>query len=458
MQLTDWTPQVAEGDQPLYHRIGEAVSRAIAAGELAAGTRLPPHRQLAWRLGVSVGSVSRAYDELTRQGLIEGSVGRGSFVAGSNARPTDPIDLSRNIPPTGPARAALRETMASLRKRPSWVDGMDYGPPAGSDRDRSAARSWLKDMARLELPDSSHIICTNGAHTALWVALSMVAKPGERILCEAATYSGLVALAAQFGLELWPVDLDREGLAPEALDRAAHESGSRILVTVPTLQNPTGRIMSSARRTEVLHIAKRHKLWVIEDDIYGAFANDVSPVPLATMEPERTLYVSSLSKTLAPGLRTGFLAVPASLQNQLGAALAAIAPTQAGLGQAIATFWIETGEAATVFERVAAEIRARTALLLRLLGHRVEAAGCAAQLHFWLPQNPGDAANLIPASVHSAVVLNRIDQFAVNKLAGPLGIRLCLGGARNQAELVRAASLLAGINAGSSAYADVGSF
>src|SRR5581483_11528929 len=129
----DWRPQIGDSDAPAYQRIVDALAADIARGALAPGSRLPTQRALAHRLGLGIGTVTRAYAEASERGLIAGVVGRGSFVAAPSAQPASDgtIDLSRNLPPMGPAQARLRAAMAAIARRGDLAERLDYAPDGG---------------------------------------------------------------------------------------------------------------------------------------------------------------------------------------------------------------------------------------------------------------------------------------------------------------------------------------
>jgi DNA-binding transcriptional MocR family regulator len=200
------------------------------------------------------------------------------------------------------------------------------------------------------------------------IAFAALCKPGDAVLCEAATFSGARTLAAQQGYRLHGVEMDAEGLRPQALDRAAAATGARVLYTLPTLQNPTARAMSRRRRGDIVRIARARGLLIVEDDIYAPYARHLEVPPLAALAPERTLHVSSLSKILSPGLRAGFLVAPAGeLFDACVRAMRALMHSPAGVATAIATDWIESGRADDLAREVQAEVGARTAMALAAL-------------------------------------------------------------------------------------------
>ena len=339
-----------------------AVLRAdIASGVLPAGARLPPQRELAYRLGVGLGTVTRAYVEAEKAGLVSAHVGRGSFVnAPAEHRPYEragPINLAQNIAPAGPAASRLAEVMARVRRRPDLLEHLAYAPSAGHEAQRRAGAAWLSRTGSFQNADWRRLICCGGAQQGLALAMGALARAGDVVLCEASTYGGVRALAAHGGWRLKGVALDGEGLDPDALEAAVRATGARVLSTIPTLQNPTGRIMSLSRREAIVAVARRHDLTLVEDDVYGAYAPGAPP-PFALLAPERTFHVSSVSKTLGPGLRAGYLVAPtAEAFERVLDAVRALTYAPSGFGGLVATQWIEDGSADAIVAEVRDELR-----------------------------------------------------------------------------------------------------
>lgn len=455
----DWTPRLPEGDAPIYERLLDALRADIESGALAAGARLPPQRELAHRLGLGLGTVTRAYVEAEKVGLVEAHVGRGSFVRGGTtgrgpraAVDGGPINLAQNIAPPGPAASRLAETLAKLRRRGDLAEHLDYAPAAGMEVQRRAAAAWLARSAGLTGADWTRLVCCGGAQQALALAFGAVVRPGDTVLCEAATFHGVRALAEHAGYRLKGLAMDAEGLRPDALDEAAARGEARVVTLLPTLQNPTGRIMGAHRRAQIVAVARKHDLWLIEDDIYGVFAPGAPP-PFAVLAPERTFHVSGVSKSMAPGLRAGFLITPPGehLERVLRAVRAtAYAPPS--FGGLIATQWIEDGTADLIVAEVRAEMTARLALAREILGPAIETPASASAPHVWLPMSELEAERLAGRALRGGVELTPPGAPIVEP-GLVTGARLCLGAARDRAELEQGlrivAAALADVNEGS---------
>ena len=446
--MATWRPKLSTAQSvPLYRRLVTAMAADIESGKLAPGDRLPPQRDLAYALSISVGAVTRAYDDAAQRGLVAAHVGRGTFVvdrAGRDTVPEGTIDLSINTAPIAPMDVMV-ETIATLRRSAAWAERLDYQPPCGLDVDRRAAAAWLSRTAGLDNLDWRSLICCSGSQNAMAIALAALCKSGDTILCEAATFSGVKTLAAQQGYRLQGVEMDGQGVRPQALDRAAASSGARVFYTLPTLQNPTARMMSRERRAEIVRIARARDLWILEDDIYAPYAHHLGLPPLAMLAPERTFYVSSLSKILSPGLRVGFLvAPPGDAYDGCLRALRALIHSPAGLGAAIATEWIESGRADDLARDVRSEAGARTAMALAALKGMADEPLTAMSLHLWLPMREIKAERTVARALTAGLRLTSPAAFSVADGKMASGVRLCIGSAANRATLERALSILKG--------------
>jgi DNA-binding transcriptional MocR family regulator len=444
--MTTWRPKLsASRTTPLYRRLFEAMAADIEAGKLAPGTRLPPVRDLAHALSISVGAVTRAYDDAARRGLVSAHVGRGTFVVDrlrqQEAR-SGPIDLSINLAPIAPLDA-IAETVAALRRSPTWAERLAYQPPCGLDVDRQAGAAWLARTVAFESVDWQRLLCCAGAQNAMAIAFAALCRPGDTIICEASTFSGVKTLAAQQGYRLHGVAMDEQGLRPQALDRAAAATGARVVYVLPTLQNPTARMMCKERRQAIARVARARDLWIVEGDVYAPYARDLALPPIATLAAERTVYVTSLSKILSPGLRAGFLLAPAGdVLERCVRAMRALMHSPGGVGAGIATDWIESGRADTLAEQVRAETAERTAAALDALQGLADPLATKMSLHLWLPMPALDAERAAARALTLGLRLTARSAFAVADSNAASGLRLCIGAAANRATLDRALAIL----------------
>lgn len=448
--LLTWKPVLEDSPRPIVDRLLGALERDIRSGALPPGLRLPPQRELAWFLGISLGTVTKAYAEAERRGLTQATVGRGTFVAAPAPdaafrhamRGHIPgYNLAQNVRPVLSGAAALSDALAKLRKK-DLSSLLIYGPSPSEDPYRRAMAHWLARTTTLQ-PDWRNLAVTAGGQHAVALALGVLANHGDAVLTEAGTYYGMRTLAEHAGYRLKGLALDNEGLVPEALDRAAAATGARVLYVTPTLHNPTGRTMGLQRREEIARICRERDLWIVEDDVYALYGMDAALPPLAALAPERTLYVSSLSKSLSAGLRVGILLTPGGdVMERVLRAMRATIYAPPGLGPAVGAQWIEDGAADALAKEVRAEMGRRNAMALALLGEQAEAPSSPYSLHLWLPMNELEAERAAAQALRAGVEVTPPSAPIVD-WQGLSGLRLCLGGTETAEDLERALAVVA---------------
>ena len=445
--MTIWTPALPSDGPPRFAAIVNALADDVARGRLVAGDRLPTHRELADALGVAIGTVTRAYAEAERRGLVRGEVGRGTFVGpaplGSTAatrstRGRGAIDLSVNVPVEGIA-PDLAAALRALVKRPDLGDLLRYQPHAGADRHRAAGAAWAGRYGVAAAPEQV-LVCAGAQHAMLTI-FAALAKPGERELTEALTYPGMKALAGLLHLTLEGVAMDDEGIRPDALEEALARTGARFLYCMPTIHNPTGTVLSAARRGAIAALARAHDVTVIEDDVHRFLAPDAPP-PLAHYAPERTYHIAGTSKAIAGGLRVAFVTAPRRAVEQIERSIWATTWMAAPLTAELATTWIVNGTADRVATAQRVEAAARQEIARAVLGDLVTATHPHA-LHLWLElPDPWRGESFARATLERGVAIAPAELFAVGRGAVPHAVRLGLGAPRDRAELEHALGIL----------------
>lgn len=394
--MTNWLPDPAALRRPVYLALAGRIAQAIETGELGPGARLPTHRGLADALKISVQTVSRAYEELLRRGLIAGEVGRGTYVRGGRTEPRQPfitdgrggeiIDLSILKPVSDEIhaermRAALHDLADSLPPQALF----SFRPNIVQQRHREIAVGWLGHWGIPVRPENVQL--TNGATPGMTVALMTVARPGDVVATEAVGHHTLLPLAGYLGLRLKAVEVDGEGMVPDALDEACAGGQVRAVFVMPSATNPMVGIMSETRRCALAEVARRHDLYVIENDAWGPLVAGCPP-PLAAVAPERTFHVSSFTKCVMPGLRAGYLVVPDLMIPAFVNRHLVTNWMATGLIAEIAARWVEDGTAwdLLLWQRAALEERHRAAAeILGDLPRREHPHS----LHVWLPLPEG---------------------------------------------------------------------
>jgi DNA-binding transcriptional MocR family regulator len=442
-----WTPSIDKTTGPVYLAIADALAADIQAGSLRAGDRLPPQRALASVLGIDFTTVTRAYAEARRRGLVDGKVGLGTYVRAkstpqSRQLPSGLIDMSMNLPP----RFDDPELTARMWSGLTELEGagglgllLRYQEAGGTAADRAAGVSWLSERLPGLVPE--RVLVCPGAQGALLAVAFQLAAPGETVLAEALTYPGFRSLAGHLRLRLVPVAMDREGIDPAAFEELCRTEQPKALYCTPTLHNPTTATMSLARREAIVAVARRHQVPIIEDDAYGALPLKPLP-PLAALAPDLVYHVAGLAKCLAPALRIAYLAVPNTrIAARITGVIRATTSMASPLTAALATRWIDDGTAEAVRKAIRTETAARRAIAREFLAGD-GAEGEPEAFHIWLrlsePWTRGEFSTRL-RSVGIGVVGS--DAFALDR--PPEAVRLGLGAARDHAELIQSLGIVA---------------
>ncbi|GAN91396.1 transcriptional regulator MocR/GntR [Gluconobacter frateurii M-2] len=387
--MSGWKHHIEHSSGPIYLSLIDALSDAIRKGDLHEGDRLPPQRQLAVALGTDLTTITRAFTEARRRGLIEATVGRGTFVkvgaTETRWRNTGRaiVDLTMNLPPI-PEEPALgqliQSDMAYLIRKQKLNALLSYRVTGGSAEERQLAVRWMEPLIGSRNEDE--VLIVPGAQAAIAAVVSTLTTPGDTIITDRFTYPGIRSAAAQFHLMLKGVDSDVEGMLPEQLDQACRRYRPQLIYCMPTIQNPSTATMSLKRREEILAIARFHQIPILEDDPYGLLLQKALPA-MARLDPARVFYVSTLAKVLSPGLRQAFLVAPGvDMTRRMSSATRALSLTNSGLMTSLVARWIQNGSAATILGAIQMELRARQKIALDILGdgHCMHPDG----LHVWL--------------------------------------------------------------------------
>jgi DNA-binding transcriptional MocR family regulator len=404
---------------------------------------MPTQRDLADQLGVTVGTVSRGYAAAARRGLLSGEVGRGTFVKGSTDEPAPSaaIDLARNHPPLspmGPEIVLLRDTLRAFAEGAELHRSLLYAPDGGHPHHREAGARWIR-TAGLEATPENTLVCGGSQH-ALTIAFSALLGPGDRLGCEALTYPGTKAAAALLRLSLEGLAIDDHGLKPGAFEDACRR-GLKVLYCAPTIHNPTASVMPVARREEIARIARAHDVVIVEDDVHALLPDSPFP-PIASFAPERTLFVASTSKTLAPGMRIAFLKVPMGYVARMVSGIRATTWGAPPLMAEVVTRWIDSGAAEEIVMAKRREAKTRQEIAAQALAGYTYAAHPQAY-HLWLRlPEPWRSDTFVPEAQRQGVLVTPASVFSVERDPLPHAVRVCLGGARSHEALRRGLELL----------------
>ncbi|MES1928186.1 GntR family transcriptional regulator [Salinisphaera dokdonensis CL-ES53] len=441
--MTIWEPELS-GVGPRYRQLAEAIVAAIDAGELGENEKLPPQRRLAHALGVTTGTVTRAYAEVERKGRVEARVGSGTYVcprAESVFTHVSPqaddqrVDLSLSLPPPCDERAlGLGRAMAALQADPAALrHAMDYQLEGGLDSHRAVYAAWL---TRLGLPmDADELLIDQGGMNGIFLSVSTLLAPGERLAAETLTYPGLISVVQQLGIRTVAVDHDGEGIDIEALAVRHERQPFRALYLMPEHHNPTTAPLSEARRHALAALARERDFWLIED---GVQFTGERGTPLYQLAPERTVYLFSVAKILGGGMRSGVMRVPPSIRARVSAALRNQSWMPPPLIASLVCRWIESGDADRVLTWQREEMAARHALVDEHLDG-YDYSGQTDGFYIWLRLPAGRRAGTFVEQLASRdVIVTAAEPFCVGSEPAPQAVRICISAARDRVALVRA--------------------
>jgi DNA-binding transcriptional MocR family regulator len=416
-----------------FKNVVDTMARDIRDGTLAPGTRLPTHRELATREGLALVTASRVYAELAAMGLVTGETGRGTFVR-ETARPlghgidqyvsaADVIDLSFNLPALPEQADLLRNALRALASTGDLEALLRYQPHGGRRHERAAVGRHLRRKG-LGV-DGDQVLIVNGAQHGLAVTVLALLQPGDVVAVDALSYPGFKLAAQAHHLELAPLPAKGDGPDLDALDQLCSRRRVRAVYTMPTLHNPLGWVTPLQSRTRLIEIAREHGLLIIEDAAY-AFLAESPPTPLAAMLPESTIYVSGLSKSVATGLRFGFVAAPTKFVASIERAIRASTWNTPAVMTAIATEWLDDGTVDRLEARKRADARERQAVAHDVLGG-LETIGHPSSYFLWLPMPEEARADQVAAALlRQRISVSTAEPFSTSK-DSPHAIRVALG-------------------------------
>jgi DNA-binding transcriptional MocR family regulator len=346
-------------------------------------------------------------------------------------------DLAVNLP----LRTAVADRLArSLHDLPVSAAMLQYPPMAGSLAVREAMAGWMRLHTGHGAVDPRRLVVTLGARHALALALDETCGPGDTLLMESLTYHGFRSSAEARGVRVTGVTMDAEGMRPDDLDRVATAIGARTVYIQPTLQNPTTATMPLGRRQDILAVAAKHDLTIIEGDVYSPLAwhgGDALPA-LADLDPARCLHAGGIGKILGPGLRIGWLLLPDDASHQRAAE--SIRLTTDGLPAllpSVVAGWMADGTADDLLNTLVVGLRERHRLARSLLGSGLVGAK---GLHVWLPAD--DAPGIEARARARGVSLTPSRALAADG-QDARGIRIALGAEEDPDRLEAALRIVA---------------
>jgi len=344
-----------QSDIPLYQQIESHIRKSILTGTLPPETRLPASRQLARDLGVNRTTVENAYSVLEADGLVFSRMGSGTYVLPVFPIPAIPknssdtpwplwqTNLPRNVfsnSDTGdemleagghphPISFAsgisdsrqfpveeFRKVLQSVMRR-DQIDALEYGERRGYAPLREGIAHILASQGLQTHPEN--ILITAGSQQAIFLASQVLLKPNDIVLVEDPTYSAAIDLFRTLGFQIVGIPVDGQGMQVEKLEKLLQLHHPKLIYTIPNFHNPTGTCLSSARRRELILLAGKYNVPILEDDFVGDLRYEGHTQPsLKSLDPGgQVIYVSTFSKMLMPGLRVGFIVADGPVYESL---------------------------------------------------------------------------------------------------------------------------------------------
>ncbi|MDB5411860.1 MAG: Transcriptional regulator, GntR family [Rubritepida sp.] len=415
-----------------YENLVAYLEDGIGSGRFRPGERLPNQRELATQFGVTIATITRGIGEASRRGLVIARPGTGTFIR-TTPEPAAPPDLTsegidlrlNSVPFPAGLRASLAEVLTELARDGRPEDIFGYQPATGAARHRAMVARWLQPRGLEASPE--RLLLTHGAQHALSACLAALTRPGDTVLCEAWTYAGFHRLAAEAGIRLVGIAMDGEGMLPEDLARQIRATGASLVLCSPAVHNPTMITMPLRRRREILEACRGTPAMLLEDDVYGHLAGDGIP-PLAQLDPDRAIYVTGMSKAIAPAFRLGAVQAPARIRSAIQEALHVQHWVAPNFYAEVLARLVESGAAAASRNEHREEMRRRLAIAAAVLGPGRFAAPPLPSYHLWLPvPPPWRLDDFVRGLVQRGVRVLPSTHFAAGGAVLPAHIRACLG-------------------------------
>ncbi|MFB5196267.1 PLP-dependent aminotransferase family protein [Neobacillus sp. KR4-4] len=321
-----WKPSIDKTKKPIYQTLAGQLEQDILNGVLLPGTKLPPQRELADYLDLNLSTISKALKVCELKGLISASVGSGTFVsfdALSNSylledtKPKHLIEMGATLPDNVSYEPLLLQ-LKNMLQEPDYAKWFGYGRAGESLWQKVAAQKLIRRGGFETTVD--HILFANGGQNAIAATLASLCKPGDRIGADHHTYPGLKTIAAMLSVQIVPIKSENDEMSPNAFEYACKNDHIKGIYLIPDYHNPTASCLSVENRKTIAAIAKKYNQFILEDGTYQLL--NENPIPaVAAFAPEQVIYIASLSKSIAPGLRLAYVAVPSRFKKPISKAL-----------------------------------------------------------------------------------------------------------------------------------------
>ncbi|MEP2667812.1 MAG: PLP-dependent aminotransferase family protein [Cyclobacteriaceae bacterium] len=442
-----WKLNIKAGKKTKHDALVEYISKLIDSGKLKPGELLPTQRYISSSMQVSIGTVIKAFTELEKRGYVVGEVGRGTFVSDykylSSSTPGDQINLGNYESPdftTIPAFRALQSGVSEVIRESELYFKIGYIDPSGATEHKEAMVEWLQ-LAGLKTEVDKILIC-GGAHHGTFISVKVLCEKGESLMVEEMSTLNIRDVCNFLDVQMLPVRMDNDGIIPEDFELVAKTKKAKALYINPTLQNPTCAVMSLKRKQQIVKIAEKYKVTIIEDAVSDLLI-DTPVTPIINLYPDNTIYVSSFSKTISPGIRVGIVNANKTLIKKLDFASRATIWMNSPLLNEIATNLVQSGKAKTMLLGKKQAIKQRQAVFQKIFKD-FEYVSHLNAFHAWvkLPDH-WTYIEFIRETERRNIVIRTSDMFYVGNDMPPNYFRIGLGSPHTIEDLTKGLETIA---------------
>ncbi|KZN47284.1 PLP-dependent aminotransferase family protein [Pseudoalteromonas luteoviolacea] len=421
-------------NQPKYMALAELIEAAIEAKKLIFEQRLPAQRTLADELGITHGTVTRAYVLLEQRGLVSAKLGAGTYVSkrSSSAAIHGVSDLASSVQPSMGQDMVMASVMKSLSHSVADLDEVMTYKINGLDRHQRFYREWLKQKGfECEQHD---LVFTQGAQQGIFACLSALCEPQDLVLHESLTYPGFLKACESLHLQYQGVPVQEDGIDLQALESLCQKHPVKAIYITPNCQNPTNIRYSDEKLSLLLAMSRKYHFFILEDDVNYCLPENWR-LPLWQQASDRVFYIASFSKYFSGGLRVGYVLAPLLWQQQVINAIHAQCWSVSMMNFELLMRALQGKEYEYVQNKLAEELRCRQRTLQSLLERfDFHARFAGLNVCLMLP----DELNMHYMTAHlkgHSVLVRSLDVFSSRREPTALnGIRFTLGGPSCRAE------------------------
>ncbi|OUS76979.1 GntR family transcriptional regulator [Paenibacillus sp. MY03] len=442
-----WKPSIDKTNKPIYRAIAKQLQQDIINGVLLPGTKLPPQRELADFLDLNLSTISKAFKMCELKGLLSASVGSGTFVsydALSNAylledtKPMHVIEMGATLPDKASYEPLLLQ-LKSMLQETDYENWFGYGRAGDNNWQKDAAVKLIRSCGFKASAES--ILFANGGQNAIAATLASLCKPGDRIGADPHTYPGLKTAAAMLSIQIVPIKSENGQMSPTAFEYVCKNENIKGIYLIPDYHNPTASIMTVENRKRIAAAAKTYNQFIIEDSAYSLLNEQPLPA-VASFAPEQTIYIASLSKAIAPGLRLAYVAVPNRFKEPISKALYNLNVSVSPLFTELAARTIVSNQYEVLIKNHREQAKRRNEIVNRYLDD-FTCYGIETGIFRWL-QLPGNitGAEFEALAARRGVQVYAAERFVVGNSSPERAVRIAVSAPENLEQLEEGLTIL----------------